>query len=139
MTELELAQLKKRVDANDPNAMYIYAQAVRQTDPTEANKYIVLAAQLGNPEACEVMGDKFQEQGDLDRARFYYKTGAKAGIVDCSVKIAMINLYIDEYSALRELEDLAESGIKSACTALAAYYKSKGNRKEYNFWRSLAK
>ncbi|MCH5156007.1 MAG: hypothetical protein J1F69_05305 [Clostridiales bacterium] len=139
MTEQELEQLKKRAEADEPAAMYAYAQAVRATDPKEANKYIVLAAQLGNPEASEMIGDRFQEQGDLERARFYYKTGAKAGFTSCAVKMAMINLCIDENKALHELEELAESGIKSACIALAAYYKSKGNRKEYNFWRSLAK
>lgn len=139
MTEQELIQLKARVDKNDAQAMFIYAQAVRATDKQEADKYIVLAAQLGNPDASEIMGDKFQAQGDMDRARFYYKTGAKAGLSDCAVKLAMLNLYTDENKALRELEELAESGVKSACNALAEYYKAKGNRKQYNFWRSLAK
>lgn len=138
MTEQELIQLKERVDADDPNAMYAYALCVRATDPNEWNRYIVLAAQLGNPDASEVMGDRFQEKGDMERARFYYKTGARAGLSDCSVKLAMLNLYVDENKALRELEELAESGVKSACTVLASYYKEKGNRKQYNFWRSLA-
>lgn len=139
MTEQELSQLKERVAKDDPIAMYVYAQAIRATNPAEADKYIVLAAQLGNPEASELMGDKFHALGDMERARHYYKTGAKAGLMDCAVKIALINLDIDEFSAMRELEELAESGVKSACAALAAYYKSKGNRKEYNFWKSLAK
>ncbi len=124
---------------DDPIAMYVYAQAIRATDEAEANKYIVLAAQLGNPEASEVMGDKFHALGDMERARHYYKTGAKGGLMDCAVKLAIINLDEDEHTAMRELEELAESGVKSACAALAAYYKSKGNRKEYNFWKSLAK
>ncbi|MDE7164319.1 MAG: hypothetical protein K2O04_02710 [Clostridiales bacterium] len=139
MTEKELAHLKERVDMDDPIAMYVYAQAIRATDEAEANKYIVLAAQLGNPEASEVMGDKFHALGDMERARHYYKTGAKGGLMDCAVKLAIINLDEDEHTAMRELEELAESGVKSACAALAAYYKSKGNRKEYNFWKSLAK
>lgn len=139
MTEQELSQLKERVAKDDPIAMYVYAQAIRATNPAEADKYIVLAAQLGNPEASEQMGDKFHALGDMERARHYYKTGAKAGLMDCAVKIALINLDTDEFSAMRELEELAESGVKSACAALAAYYKSKGNRKEYNFWKSLAK
>lgn len=132
-------QLKERVDADDPVAMYVYAQTVRATDPAEADKYFVLSAQLGNPEASEVMGDKYHELGDMERARHYYKTGAKGGLSDCAVKLALINIDVDEYAAMRELEELAESGVRSACVALAAYYKSKGNRKEYNFWRSLAK
>lgn len=139
MTQQELLQLKQRVDADDPIAMFVYAQAIRATSPAEADKYIVLAAQLGNADASEIMGDKFHALGDLERARHYYKTGAKAGLMDCAVKLALINLDIDEHAAMRELEELAESGVKSACAALAAYYKSKGNRKEYNFWKSLAK
>lgn len=139
MTEQELLQLKERVDKDDPVAMYVYAQSIRATDPAEADKYIVLAAQLGNPDASEMMGDKFHALGDMERARHYYKTGAKAGLSDCAVKLALINMDIDEYAAMRELEELAESGVKSACAALAAYYKSKGNRKEYNFWKSLTK
>lgn len=139
MTEKELEHLKERVDMDDPIAMYVYAQAIRATNEAEANKYIVLAAQLGNPEASEVMGDKFHALGDMERARHYYKTGAKGGLMDCAVKLAIINLDEDEHAAMRELEELAESGVKSACAALAAYYKSKGNRKEYNFWKSLAK
>lgn len=139
MTEKELLQLKERVDKDDPIAMYVYSKAVRATDPAEADKYIVLSAQLGNPDASEVLGDKFHSLGDMERARHYYKTGAKGGLMDCAVKIAIMNLDIDEYAAMRELEELAESGVKSACSALAAYYKSKGNRKEYNFWKSLAK
>ncbi|MDE6294007.1 MAG: hypothetical protein K2L88_05230 [Clostridiales bacterium] len=139
MTEQELAQLKERVDMDDPIAMFAYAQAIRATNEAEANKYIVLAAQLGNPDASEVMGDKFHALGDMERARHYYKTGAKGGLMDCAVKLAIINLDEDEHAAMRELEELAESGVKSACSALAAYYKSKGNRKEYNFWKSLAK
>ena len=139
MTEKELSQLKERVAKDDPIAMYVYSKYIRATNPAEADKYIVLAAQLGNPDASEVLGDKYHALGDMERARHYYKTGAKGGLMDCAVKIAIMNLDVDEYAAMRELEELAESGVKSACAALAAYYKSKGNRKEYNFWKSLAK
>lgn len=135
----ELNALKARVDADDPAAMFVYAEGVRQFDAVEADKYIVLAAQLGNANAAEKLGDKFFESGDSERAADYYRTGAKGGLSDCAVKLAVINLNINEYAALRELEELAESGIKSACVALAAYHKSRGNRKEHAFWRSLAK
>lgn len=139
MNQKELATLKQRADADDPIAMFAYAQAIRATNPAEAEKYIVLSAQLGDPHASEIMGDKFHERGDMERARHYYKTGAKGGVIDCAVKLALVNMDFDEHAALHELEELAESGVKSASAALAAYYKSKGNRKEYNFWKSLAK
>lgn len=139
MTKQELQALKAKVDADDPAAMFTYAEAIRAADRAEYDKYIVLAAQLGEPHAAEALGDKYHEQGDMERAMQFYKTGAKGGVLDCAVKLALIRLDFDEYAATRELEELAESGVKSACAALAAYYKSKGNRKEYNFWRSLLK
>lgn len=126
-------------DTDDPSAMYAYAEAVRPYNLKEADKYIVLAAQLGNPYAAERLGDKFQAQGDLERAAHNYRTGAKFGLTECAVKLAIIHLDSDENAAAHELEELAEGGIMSACAALAAYYKSKGNRKEYNFWKSLIK
>lgn len=139
MNELDLEQLKARAEADDPVAMFAYAEAVRATDHAEAEKYTVLAAQLGNPYAAERLGDKYAEQGDGEHARDYFRMGAKAGLHDCAVKLAVLDLNINEYVALRELEELAESGVKSACSALAAYYKAKGNRKEYKFWQSLIK
>lgn len=139
MDDKELAALKARVDADDPNAMFIYAQAVRATNPVEADKYILLAAYLGHPNAAELLGDKYNAAGDRDHALHFYKTGAKGGVLDCAVKIAVLNLEIDEYSAMHELEELAESGVTSACAALAAYHKSRGNRKQSAFWHSLIK
>ncbi len=139
MNETELSELKARVAANDPESMFAYAELIRPTDKKEADKYLLLSAQLGDPKACEKLGDIYMEAGDTDNALHYYRIGAKGGIMDCSVKVAVINLSANEHAALRELEELAESGVKSACSALAAYYKALGNRKQYNFWRSLVK
>lgn len=139
MTEKELEALKARVAADDPEAMFVYAEAIRRTNKAESDKYMRLAAQLAHPAACEKMGDMYMAANDNDNAAHYYRIGAKAGRPDCSVKVALIHLSIDEISAIKELEELAESGVKSACSALAAYYKALGNRKQYNFWNSLAK
>ncbi len=139
MNEKELAELKARVEADDPLAMFVYAQAIRPTDPHEADKYVLLAAQLGNPNAAEMLADKYSALGDRERAKHFYKTGVKGGRADCAVKLALMNLDEDEISAMRELEELAESGVKSACAALAAYYKERGNRKQYTYWQSLIK
>lgn len=139
MNEQELAELKRRVDANDPNAMYLYAELVRATDPREADKFTILAAQLGNPQAAEKIGDKYLADGDVETAAHYFKTGANAGISDCAVKLAVIDMANNETAAVRELENLAEMGVSSACVALASYYKSQGNRRESAFWRSLVK
>lgn len=139
MTEPELNALKARVAADDPNAMFEYAQYVRATDHNEYEKYLRLAAQLGQPEACERVGDKYMDIEDAEHALHFYRIGAKSGRVDCSVKVAILHLSIDEASAIRDLEELAEAGVKSACSALAEYYKALGNRKQANFWRSLAK
>lgn len=139
MTDTELRELKKRVAADDPNAMYEYALYVRTSAPAEHDKYVRLAAQLGQLDACERLGDKYMDADDPEHALHYYRIGAKGGIQDCAVKAAILRLSIDEPSALHELEELAESGVKSACSALAEYYKALGNRKQASFWRSLAK
>lgn len=139
MTSQEMEALKKAVDNDDPNAMFVYSEIVRGTNPQEADKYVILAAQLGNPQACEKVGDMYLERGDYTRATHYFKIGAKAGLSDCSVKLAVLKMSWNETVALRELEELAEMGSKSACIALADYHKSNGNRKEAAFWRSLIK
>ncbi len=139
MTDNELEILKARVEADDPEALCEYARVLAPLNAAESEKFYELAAQLGQPEAAEHMGDVLLDRGDTDRAAALYRVGAKAGILDCSVKLAAINIPHDERTSLRELEDLAEIGVKSACKALAEYYKSQGNRKQYAYWRSLVK
>lgn len=139
MNETEIAALKARADADEPAALFAYSEYLRATDYAEADKYLTLAAQLGYPFAAEKLGDKYFDAQDFEHAAQYFKVGAKAGLSDCAVKLAVMKLGDNETAALRELEELAESGVKSACSALAAYYKSQGNRKEHVFWRSLAK
>lgn len=135
----ELTELKRRVEADDPDALYKYATLLRDIDPSEAYKYTVLAAQLGNLTAIERVGDDFLTKGNTEEAAKYYKTGAKAGVLDCSVKLAVINLEYNESAALSELEELAQMGVKSACVALADFYKRSGNKRESAYWRSMLK
>ncbi len=137
MDEIQLAELKRRVEANDPAALYMYAELLRPTEPAEADKYITLSAQLGYPPAAEKLGNIYYEAGDYENAEHCYKIGAKAGILDCSVKLAMLKLTVSEHDSIRELEELAEVGVPSACLALADYYKRHGNRKQAAYWRSL--
>lgn len=139
MTEAQLRELKARADTDNPDAMFEYARHVHASDPAEYDKYLRLAAQLGQPEACELIGDKYMDADECEKALHFYRVGAKSGRSDCAVKAAIIHLSFDEHTAIRELEELAESGVKSACSALAEYYKALGNRKQANFWRSLAK
>lgn len=139
MTPADLEQLKIRVDADDPQALYDYANLLAPTNAQEADKYYELAAQLGQPQAAEYIGDKLLENGDYEHAMACFKIGAKAGLLDCSVKIAAMNIASDERASLHELEELAEIGIRSACVALAEYHKAQGNRKQYMYWHSLIK
>lgn len=132
-------ELKRRVEADDPSALYEYSQLLRGSDPAEADKFVMLAAQLGEPHAAEQMGDRCLDVGDIAAAEQYFKLGAKAGILDCSVKLAVIELDRDEQAAVKELEDLAEIGIRSAADALAEYYRVNGNKKQAAYWRSLVK
>ncbi len=139
MTEAEREQLMRGVEADDPTALYAYAKELSETAPDEADKFFELSAQLGNPQAAQYMGEKYLEAGNRDNAARCFKVGAKAGILDCSVRLAEIELDTDEQAAVRELEDLAEVGVGSACSALANYYKSRGKRKQYAYWRSRIK
>lgn len=139
MDKKELSAIKARADADDPNAMFVYAEYLSAIDRAESDKYILLAAHLGQPQAMERYADMCRERGDIENAIHFYKHGARKGLSDCAVKLAVMRLEIDENKALHELEDLAESGVKSACTALVAYYKAKGNRKQASFWQSVLK
>ncbi len=139
MTAEELARLKARVDADEPNALMEYSKLLRPTDPKEADKYLLLAAQLGQAEAIENVGDMYLNLGKYSDAARCFKIGAKAGRLDCSVKLAVMRLPTEEHAAVRELEELAELNIRSACIALSEYYKAQGNRKQAAYWRSLLK
>ena len=137
MDQNELAALKARVDADDPTAMFLYAEFLRPTEPETADKYILLAAYLGQPQAQEAYADKCYADGDFETAERFYRRGARVGLVNCSVKLATMELEVNETKAVRELEELAESGVKPACAALAAFYREKGKRKDARYWQSL--
>ncbi len=135
----KMAELKRRMDADDPAALYEYAELVRASNRAEAYKYTVLAAQLGNPAAMECMGDDCIANGDVASAVRYYKSGAKAGLLDCTVKLAILKLDVNESAAAIELEELAQMGVASACIALSNYHKAKGHKKQSAYWRSILK
>lgn len=139
MSDEQLELLKKAVAADNPEAMFAYSQYIRAADPAEADKYVLLAAHLGHPEAQERYADFCMAKGDYDNAAYFYGAGAKAGRHDCAVKRAVMRLSDENDSALHELEELAEGGVVSACSALAAYYKAKGNRRAANYWKSFIK
>lgn len=139
MTNDELENLRLSAERDEPQGMYDYARAIMPTNPAAAEMYMELAAQLGNAAALEYMGDKHLAEGKYEDAAREFKAGAKAGQLDCSVKLAVMYMAENETAAVKELEDLAEMGVRSACIALAEYYKDAGNRKQYAYWRSLLK
>lgn len=139
MDRSELQKLKALADTDDPAALYNYAENVRPLNAAEADKYILLAAYRGDPRAAEKFADKCRADGDYENADQFYRAGARGGIVDCSVKLAVMNLEFNESASVHSLETLAESGVRSAVVALAAYYKEKGNRRAYRFWNSVLK
>lgn len=126
----------RRVEENDPTALWEYSRILESTNPEEAYKFVVLAAQLSHPKAIMLLGDKCAEQNKFVEADRYYSMGAKSGEVDCSVKLAKLHLLSDESLGLVELEELAEMGVLSACGALADYYKAHGNENQYEYWSS---
>ena len=131
--------LLRRVEKNDPAALWEYSRILEDKDSDEALKYLTLAAQLNYPPAIKSMADKLYDDNKVDEATHYYKMGAKAGLLDCSVKLAVINLDSDEGRSLLELEELAEMGVESAAKALADYYASQGNKVQHDYWSSLVK
>ncbi len=141
MDELRLAELKLRVEADDPAALFEYSNIIAETDPTGAEKFLLLSAQLGHPPALERAGDLHMASGNTAEAERCYRTCAKAGMLDCAVKLLAIKLKepAEETVAVRELEELAVSGVTSAALALADYYSDNGNRKQAAYWRSTAK
>lgn len=139
MDELYSAELKLRVEADDPAALFEYAVILSETDKAESDKYMKLSAQLGHLPALEKAGEIYLAEGDTANAAHCFKTCAKAGMYDCAVKLAVIKIENDETAAVRELEELAVSGIESACAALAEYYAKNHNKREAAYWRSVLK
>lgn len=136
-----------RVEADDPAALFEYSDLLTESDPTDeknaenAKKFLLLSAQLGYPPALERVGDMHAAAGNTDEAARCYKTCAKAGMLECAVKLLAIRLAdpAEETAAVRELEELAVSGVPKAALALADYYADGGNRKQAAYWRSVAK
>ncbi len=135
----KMDELMRRVEADDPAALWEYAVLLEEKDPAESFKYTILAAQLGVPQALQRAGDAYFDDDRYEEAAHYYRAGAKAGLIECSVKLAVINLSRNEQKSVNELEELAEMGITSACEALADYYREHGNKRLYAYWHSLAK
>ena len=68
MDELRLAELKLRVEADDPAALFEYSNIIAETDPTGAEKFLLLSAQLGHPPALERAGDLHMASGNIAEA-----------------------------------------------------------------------
>lgn len=129
-------ELLRRVEADEPDALWEYSRLMEHDNPGEAHKYAVLAAQLGVPQAIKRLGDEYYRANNLAEAEHYYRLGVKAGLIDCSVRLAEMRLPSDEQNAVTELEELAEMGVNSACAALADYYSKLGDKVQYAYWNS---
>lgn len=127
------------MEQNEPTALWEYSRIIEEKNPDEAYKFAVLAAQLNNPHAIMFLGDKCAEEGYIEDAERYFRMGVKAGLTDCSVKLARIHLLADEPTGLVEMEELAEMGVGAAATALADYYKAHDNEVQYEYWSSRVK
>lgn len=140
MDELYSKELKLRVEADDPAALFEYSNLIAESDPEGSRKYLLLSAQLGYPQAVECVGDMHVREGNLEEAEHCYKACAKLGNLECAVKLLSIRLgnVAEETNALRELEELAVSGVPSAAVALSEYYAKLNNKKQAAYWRSVA-
>ncbi|MCH5158317.1 MAG: hypothetical protein J1F33_03865 [Clostridiales bacterium] len=127
-------ELLRRVQGNEPAALWEYSRLIEADSPDEAYKFAVLAAQLNQPDAAMYLGDRCAQEEKPDDAERYYRIGIKAGVAVCAVKLALIHLSKDEPTGLVELEELAEMGEISAAEALADYYKAHRNEVQYEYW-----
>jgi TPR repeat protein len=91
--EDRVAELMKRVEANDPGAMCLLAGNYHcggrgvQQDQTKAIELWSRAADLGNTMAHNNLADIYDEEGYLKKAKFHYEAAAMAGceVARCTV------------------------------------------------------
>jgi len=147
--EEQLEELRKRMAANDPGAIfllanyYYYGWAGLQQDQTKAIKLYIKAADLGSSMAHCNLGKVYYEGGDLTKAKFHYEAAAMAGLdvarlnigstesssgnMDRAVKHWTIAASAGNYEAMHAVQVLFEEGIVSRDaieSTLAAYNNS---------------
>jgi TPR repeat protein len=77
--------MMKRVEANDPGAIYMLAanyyqgRAGLQQDHAKEKELYNRAAELGNSEAHYNLGGIYDEGGNLKKAKFHWEAAAMAG------------------------------------------------------------
>jgi TPR repeat protein len=147
--EEDVEQIMKRVEANDPASIcklgsYYYNGAHGlQQDREKAMELLTRAADLGFKKAHLVLGDAYEDKGDLKKAKYHYEAAAMAGdevarlnlgIIERNsgnmqqaVKHWMIAASVGEYEAMQDLISCFEIGFvarESIDSTLLAYNKS---------------
>ena len=147
--EEQLEELRKRMAANDPGAIYLlanyyyYGWGSLEQDQTKAIKLYIRAADLGDSQAHCNLGKVYYEGGDLTKAKFHYEAAAMAGLdvarlnigsteassgnMDRAVKHWTIAASAGNYQAMHAVQRLFEEGIVSRDaieSTLAAYNNS---------------
>jgi tetratricopeptide (TPR) repeat protein len=127
--------LMKRVEANDPGAIYFLADSYRhgfnglQQDQTKAKELYTRAAGLGYIMAHNQLGGIYDEGGDLKKAKFHFEAAAmagydvarynigcmeaKSGNMERAIKHWMIAASAGHYTSMHQLRDLFEEGVLS--------------------------
>jgi TPR repeat protein len=141
--------LMKRVEANDPGAIYFLANSYQhgfnglQQDQTKAKELYTRAAGLGYIMAHNQLGGIYDEGGNLKKAKFHLEAAAMAGYDVARYNIGCMESYSGnmeraikhftiaasggEFCAMDQLSILFEKGavsIESIDSTLAAYNKS---------------
>jgi hypothetical protein len=83
--EDKIAELMKRVEANDTNSIYAlgtfyyHGQLGLSQDQEKAKQLLMRAAELGYSHAHCLLANVHEEGGDLKKAKFHYESAAMAG------------------------------------------------------------
>jgi TPR repeat protein len=142
-------ETRRRVEANDPGAMWVlagyYYQGIGglQQDQTMAMELLTKSADLGFSQAHGHLGDIHHEEGNMNKAKFHWEAAAmlghelarnnlgsiegKSGNMERAVKHWMIAASAGYYKAMFQLKICFEGGIvsqESINSTLAAYNNS---------------
>jgi TPR repeat protein len=147
--EEHVEEIRKRVEANDPNSMCLLACIYHmglhgiQQDNAKAKELYARSADLGHSEAHCQLGSIYRERGNLKKAKFHYEAAvmagfeearflvggleAKSGNIERAIKHLTIGAAAGDYDAMQTLKTFFERGFvsrESIDSTLAAYNNS---------------
>ena len=136
----ELIKLRKRIDANDPVAIFMMANIYRggkhgvQQDKRKAFNYMLRSAQLGNADANYDLSCTCYNKGDMTKATHYRSVAAMNGHAQARNNLGMHELNNKNPSrAMKHFRIAAEQGYAESMSNIKDM-KSEGfiSKQEYD-------